>query len=195
MISRASCQLVMLMRRATKATQGSISFMNQEVNDFKSVWIFSLLWTARAVYIYIRRIIIHSYCCQWKHLFAVHHLMVEEEEHSLLALDLRLRQLSHLPGKDEMGAPAEDVFTLRGSKYKARQLLSSPVAADWTIMKKKKKKRKRHFEKEIVFRSTSQSSMELCHRMILSMFSRRRFLSLISLATFFMAFKAASTSL
>lgn len=114
--------------------------------------------------------------------------MVEEEKHSLLALDLRLRQLSHLPGKDEMGAPAEDVFTLHGSEYKDRQLISGPVAVAWTIMKQKS------ISKEIAFCSTSQSSMELCHRMILSMFSRRRFLSLISLATFFMAFKAASTS-
>lgn len=72
--------------------------------------------------------------------------MVEEEKHSLLALDLRLRQLSHLPRKDEMGAPAEDVFTLRGSKYKTRQLLSSPVAVAWTIMKQKSILKKRsHF--------------------------------------------------
>lgn len=42
---------------------------------------------------------------------------------------------------------------------------------------------------------TSQSSMELCHWAILSMFSSRRFLSLMSRATFFMAFRAASTSL
>lgn len=69
------------------------------------------------------------------HLFAVHHLMVEEEKHSLLALDLRLRHLSHLPRKDEMGAPAENVFTLHGSKHKDKQLLPSPVAVAWTIMK------------------------------------------------------------
>lgn len=35
-------------------------------------------------------------------LFAVDHLMVKEEKHSLLALGLRLGQLGQLPGKDQL---------------------------------------------------------------------------------------------
>ncbi len=52
-----------------------------------------------------------------RHLFAVHHLMIKEEKHSLLTLGLRLGQLGQLPRKDEIRAPAEDIFTLHGSKY------------------------------------------------------------------------------
>lgn len=55
-------------------------------------------------------------CTFLRHLFAVHHLMVKEEKHSLLTLCLRLGQLGQLPRKDEIRAPAEDVFTLHGSQ-------------------------------------------------------------------------------
>lgn len=114
------------------------------------------------------------------HLFAVHHLMIKEEKHSLLTLDLRLGHLGQLSGEDKMRASAEDVFTLKIKGH----LLYSLFAIRLTGMKW-----------NATFYTTSQSSIELCHRTILSMFSRRRFLSLISLATFFIASKAASTSL
>lgn len=47
------------------------------------------------------------------HLFAVDHLMIEEEEHPLLALGLGLGHLGQFTGEDEVRASAEDVLTLR----------------------------------------------------------------------------------
>lgn len=52
-----------------------------------------------------------------ENLFAEHHLVVEQEEYSLLTLAMRLRQLGQLPREDEIGASAKDVFTLCGDKH------------------------------------------------------------------------------
>lgn len=57
-------------------------------------------------------------CQLLQHLFAVDHLMVKEEEHSLLTLKLRLRQFGQLPRKYEFRAPAEHVLALQTHTHK-----------------------------------------------------------------------------
>lgn len=62
-------------------------------------------------------------CEVLRNLFTVDHLVIKEEKHSLLTLGLRLGQLGQLPRKDEIRAPAEDIFTLNQLKHKDTNML------------------------------------------------------------------------